>query len=242
MRSKLLILTIVFALAFSACSKKDEQKVESENLAPNVHKAVVEEVLQVSQYTYVRVKEGDQDLWLAGNKIDVKTGAAVYYEGAMEMKNFESKTLNRKFDSIFFVQTLSAQPINAPAASPHGSEGMTATPQRPTIEKIDVSVPPAKGGITISKLFSNPSVYEGKTVLISGKVTKVNNSIMKKNWVHIQDGTSSGSDYDLTVTTNDIVKVGDVVTFQGKVSTNKDFGYGYSYKVMIEDAKSLTNL
>jgi hypothetical protein len=229
------------ALAFSGCSKKEEPKQQAENLNPNTHKAVVEEVLQVAQYTYLRVKEGDQELWLAGNKMDVQTGATVYYEGAMEMKNFESKALNKKFDSVFFVQTLSTQPIGMPV-SPHGTDGMKATPQKPSIEKVDVSVAPAKGGVTISKLYANPSSYDGKTVLISGKITKVNNGIMQKNWVHIQDGTSNGGDYDLTITTNDMVQVGDVVTFQGKVALNKDFGYGYSYKIMLEEAKTLKNL
>ena len=241
MRSKFLVLLTIIVLAFTACSKKEEPKQQAANINPNAHSGVVEEVLQVSQYTYLRIKEGGQELWIAGNRIDVQTGATVYYEGAMEMKNFESKTLNRKFDSLLFVQTLSTQPIGMPV-SPQGSGNMTATPQKPTIEKVDVSVAPAKGGVTISKLYANPSSFDGKTVLVTGKVTKVNNGIMKKNWVHIQDGTSSGSDYDLTITTNDIVQVGDVVTFQGKVGLNRDFGYGYSYKLMLEEAKSLKNL
>ena len=241
MRHKLLALSFAAVLVFSACSKTDDSKQQTENLNPNVHKVTVEEVIQVSQYTYSRVKEGDREYWLAGTKQDVPNGATVYYEGAMEMKGFESKELKRKFDSILFVQNLSMQPIGTPA-SPHGSEGMKATPQKPTIEKIDISIPPAKGGITISKLYTSPASYNGKTVLISGKVTKVNNSIMQKNWVHIQDGTSSGNDFDLTVTTGDVVKVGDVVTFQGKIALNQDFGYGYSYKVLLQEAKALKNL
>jgi hypothetical protein len=60
---------------------------------------------------------------------------------------------------------------------------------------------------------------------------------MNRNWVHLQDGTWDGDHYDLTVTTQDAVKPGDVVTFSGTVTLNKDFGAGYVYEVVIEDAK-----
>ena len=110
------------------------------------------------------------------------------------------------------------------------------TPQKPVIEKENMKIDSAPNGITIAQLFANPGSYSGKVVRIKGKVIKVNTGIMKHNWVHIQDGTSSGNDFDLTITTNEFVKVGDVLTFSGKISLNKDFGYGYSYKVLMEDA------
>jgi hypothetical protein len=240
MRLKILVVSLALAFIFSACSKKEEAKAPA-NLNPNAHKVLVKEVLQVTQYTYLRVTEDDREYWIAASKQDIQKGATVYYLGSMEMKNFESKELGRKFDSVLFVQQLSPQPILIPE-TPGTPEGMKATPQRPTIEKINVAVPLAKGGITISKLYSNPELYKTKTVFISGKVTKVNSGIMQKNWVHIQDGTASGNNYDLTVTTQDVVNVGDIVTFQGRVSLNKDFGYGYSYKLLLEDATTLKNL
>jgi hypothetical protein len=240
MRHNIFVFSITLALIFSACSKKEEPKTQG-NINPNAHKVVVQEVIQVSQYTYLRVKEDDREFWIAGPKQDIKNGAAIYYLGSMEMKGFESKELKRKFDSLLFVQEISTQPILIPE-TPGTASGMKATPQRPTIEKIDVSVVPAKGGVTIAKLYSDPESFKTKTILISGKVIKVNNGIMQKNWIHLQDGTSNGNDYDLTITTKDIVNVGDVVTFQGRVTVNKDFGYGYSYKVLLEDASILKNL
>ena len=72
---------------------------------------------------------------------------------------------------------------------------------------------------------------------IKGQVTKFSPNIMGKNWVHIQDGTNDSGNYDLTVTTNDVVKVGDVVTFEGTIVLKKDFGAGYFYEVIMEDAK-----
>lgn len=36
------------------------------------------------------------------------------------------------------------------------------------------------------------------------------------------------------------VNVGDVVAFEGKISLNKDFGAGYAYDVLMEEAKRKT--
>ena len=63
--------------------------------------------------------------------------------------------------------------------------------------------------------------------MVRGQVTKVNLDIMNRNWIHIQDGTGDESGFDLTITTEDSPKIGDIVTFRGKVSLDKDFGSGY---------------
>jgi hypothetical protein len=60
---------------------------------------------------------------------------------------------------------------------------------------------------------------------------------MGKNWVHIQDGTEYQGGFDLTITTDGQVAVGETVTFEGKIVLDKDFGYGYSYPVLMEEAK-----
>jgi hypothetical protein len=242
MRVKLLIITAIIAFSFSACTKKVDSK-EQTAINPNSHKVHVEEVIQVSGYTYLRVKEGDKESWIATTPKDVKSGDVVYFLSGMEMKNFESKELKRKFDTILFVDEISSQPIAAPAPPPaqNGmgmmSQGNQAKPQKPVIEKQNISIKPAVGGVTIAQLYSKSNSFSEKDVIIKGQVVKVNNGIMQKNWVHIQDGTSSGNYYDLTVTTTENVNVGDVVTFQGKVSLNQDFGYGYAYPVLLADAR-----
>jgi hypothetical protein len=79
---------------------------------------------------------------------------------------------------------------------------------------------------------------KGKAVLVRGKVVKYNPGIMGKNWIHLRDGTGSpanGSN-DVLVTTMSTAKVGDIVTIKGTVRTDKDFGSGYAYKVLIEEA------
>jgi len=55
--------------------------------------------------------------------------------------------------------------------------------------------------------------------------------------VHIQDGTKEGDHFDLTVTTQVYVNAGDIVTFEGVVALDKDFGAGYFYDVIMEEAE-----
>lgn len=106
-----------------------------------------------------------------------------------------------------------------------------------TIERINVTVEPCEGCITIAKLLENKKSYSGKVIKIKGKVTKFNPSIMGRNWVHIQDGSEYQGGFDLTITTDGLATVGETVTFEGKLVLDKDFGYGYTYPVLMEEAK-----
>jgi hypothetical protein len=92
--------------------------------------------------------------------------------------------------------------------------------------------------VTIEHVWADRAKLEGKTVTVRGKVVKVNNGILDRNWVHLQDGSGAAKDgtNDLTITTTALTKLGDIVTFTGKVGVNRDFGAGYSYKVMLEGA------
>jgi hypothetical protein len=212
-----------------------------------IHTAVVQEVLQAGQYTYLKVKEGDEELWIAVNAFQAEVGKTYYYKDGMEMKNFQSKELNRDFPIVYFINEISTDSEMKAGSKmmsagheqmEHGDMGGQTPAQgvKPVIEKQDVKVSPAAGGITVADLFSKKEKYSGKNVKIKGKVVKFNPEIMGKNWIHIQDGTESNGDFDLTVTSSSIVKIGDVITVEGKVSLDKDFGAGYFYKVIVEDA------
>jgi hypothetical protein len=104
-------------------------------------------------------------------------------------------------------------------------------------EKINISVEPGEGCITIANLLENKKSYSGKIVKVKGKVTKLNTQIMGKNWIHIQDGSEFQGEFDLTLTTDGIVTVGEIVTFEGKIALDKDFGYGYNYAILMEESK-----
>jgi hypothetical protein len=90
---------------------------------------------------------------------------------------------------------------------------------------------------TVAALYKEKTELAGQTVSISGKVVKVNNEIMGRNWLHVQDGTGEGETGDLVVTSEQTAKVGDEVMITGLVTVNKDFGSGYAFTLMIEQAK-----
>lgn len=94
----------------------------------------------------------------------------------------------------------------------------------------------AAGGYTIEELFNGKATLAGKKVTVRGKVVKFNAGIMKRNWIHIKDGTGKAGTDDLTVTTNDVARLNDTVTITGTVRYDKDVGSGYFFPTMIEDA------
>lgn len=241
MKFKALIIIAITAVLFISCSdNKEEQPPQQSDQAPHgsmaseSHEVTVEEILQANAYTYLRVNENGKEDWIAITKNQsIEEGQTIYYADAMEMKNFHSEDLDRDFESVWFVQTVSDQPLTQDGpmggAMPHANV-------KPEVDQ-SISVAPVEGGITIEKLFDDRSSYEGKQVKIKGKVVKVNNGIMGRNWVHIQDGTGDGENYDLTVTTNENATVGQVVVVEGYVSLNKDFGSGYKYDIILEDSE-----
>jgi len=102
--------------------------------------------------------------------------------------------------------------------------------------KVDVAVKHGDGEMSISEVFEQKAELVGKSVTVKGKVTKYNPSIMGRNWVHIQDGTEYSGEFDLTITTADEVAVGEQVVFTGTLAVDRDFGYGYKYSTIIENA------
>jgi len=106
---------------------------------------------------------------------------------------------------------------------------------RSVLPKADIRIIPCENCTTIERLMADKKSFSGKTIKVKGVVTKVNEEIMGKNWVHIQDGTEANGEYDLTITTLQSATVGDTVTFEGKIALDKDFGYGYFYSVIMED-------
>lgn len=102
--------------------------------------------------------------------------------------------------------------------------------------KVDVELKHGEGDISISEIIKQKADLAGESITVKGKVTKYNPSIMGRNWVHIQDGTEYSGEYDLTITTADEVKVGDEVVFTGILAIDRDFGYGYKYSIIIENA------
>ena len=214
-------------------------------------KGEVLEVLNVPNFTYFRLKTENGETWAATVQSQVQQGATITIEHAMLMSNFESKALKRKFPSILFgtLAGAGAATSTAPSASPSmGAEtsgshvlGMSSSLVPKKIEatgEIHVKKASGKNAQTVAEIMTMGNELKDKTVLVRGKVVKYNEGIMGKNWIHLRDGsgTVEKETNDLLVTSTKPAKVGDVVTAKGVVHINKDFGAGYSYKVLVEDA------
>jgi hypothetical protein len=239
MRSILVILILL--VGFSSCVKKNKVPTAQTMTNPGMHEVKVDSVIQTSQYTYLKVSENGAVNWIAVTALEAAAGETYYYSKAMEMTDFKSKELNRTFASIYFVEDLSKQPVVAATGDMGGGMGgaMAAshTGKAAVGMKEGISVAPAENGLSIAKLYADRANYSGKTIKMKGQVVKINEQVMGKNWIHIQDGTKDGENFDLTVTTLDGCKMDDVVTFEGTISLKKDFTHGYFYEVIMEDAK-----
>ena len=250
----MLLAGAVFGLALPVPDVAQAQKapakpaVAAPASAPSEVTGTVLETMESGGYTYLKLKTSSGEVWAAVNKADVKKGSAATVTNPMLMENFESKTLNRKFDKIYF-GTLGntgggALPPGHPAVggAPNGNmaaQHAAAAAGPADVGPIKVSKAPGPDGRTVAEIYAQKTALKDKKVVLHGKVVKFLPEIMGKNWIHVRDGSGSaaGKNDDMTITTADTVAVGDVVTVTGTVKLDKDFGAGYAYPVMIEDAK-----
>lgn len=231
MRYLKLLALIFTAVVFAMCGgNKGGQAVQSDLSA---NKFEVIEVVQTNQYTYLQVLEGSEIRWVAVTRQDIAKGETFYYDSALPMNNFHSKELDRTFDVIFFVNSISK---SAPGGaimpgSISGHSGNTGAEIH-----TDIHIEKKEGELTIARIFENPEEYSGKEIEIRGVVVKINEGIMGTNWIHIQDGTTGNGKFDLTITCDDIPQLNKEATFKGIITLNKDFGSGYFYDVIMEHA------
>jgi hypothetical protein len=230
-----LLAAFVSQLAWSASDTKSS--------AAPVVKGQVLEVKEVDPYVYLRLKTAKGETWAAVNKAAVKTGTEVTIENPMVMRNFESKSLKRTFDTIVFGTLAgSAGAAAAPGPAPmppaagdlgkiHG--GIAKTTE---VDVAKVAKAEGKNGRTVAEVHSERAALKDMPVEIRGKVVKVTTNVMGRNWIHLRDGSGSAAESsdDILVTSKDAPNVGDVVVAKGVVRTDVKLGSGYSYKVLVE--------
>ncbi len=230
MKNIIFIIGIFSLLFFSGCNFRPDFV---QDLPSGVHKVKLKEFLQTNNYTYLLVSENGKEQWLAVPLMEAKVGLTYYYKGGMEMNNFISKELDREFESVMFLGKVSRSPVH------EETENMLTASHSASMKKdakMKLNIDQPEGVLTIAELFANKEKYEGKTIKVKGQVTKFNAQIMDKNWIHIQDGTEYDGLFDLTVTSTANAKVGDIINLKGKIVLNKDFGYGYKYDIIMEEA------
>lgn len=209
----------------------------------NLLEGKVVETMNAASYTYVQVETGGQKVWAAAPQFSVKAGDTVSIGDARPMPNYHSKTLNRTFDVVYFsgdVRVNGQRPAQDAAAAPsadlpagHPAPGVKAGPAAPDLSGIKK----AANGQTVAEIYADKAKLTGKPVAVRGRVVKFNAMIMGKNWIHIRDGSGAEGTNDLTLTTLDKAKVGDLVVITGELKANRDFGGGYRYPLIVEDAK-----
>ena len=191
-----------------------------------MHSATVLETMDGGGYTYVKVDEDGAVYWAAAPAAQVAVGDQVNFSEQMMMKNFSSTSLNRTFDELMFVGGLNGGSTAAPAIA---TSPVATAPIEP-MEK-------AEGGYTIAEVFAGKQDLKGQAIRVRGKVVKVSPNIMGLNWVHLQDGTgAAGGDRLIFRSATEIADIGEIVTAEGTVDTDKDFGFGYQYSVLVDDA------
>jgi len=216
--------------------------------------AISGKVLQLMNsggYSYIYLqKDNNEKIWIAVTETKANVGDRMSFKEGLVMKNFESKTLKRTFDTVIFSNGVIPQPGAAAASSPAKAAPLAASaPQQqpamgskvavmPKEKRISVKKAVGPNAYTIAEIYRNSAKLDKKQVVVRGKIVKVTSGIMKRIWVHIQDGSGSQDKgtHNLVCTTTATPHLDDVVTVKGTVAKDRDFGYGYRYAVLIENA------
>jgi hypothetical protein len=263
MQSKLVlpILTVLFSftLFFQPQQGTAMPKAEapSGTDTPTIT-GTITETMNASGYTYMLIDSGARKTWVAIPATTVEKGATVSYYDGMVMENFTSKTLDRTFDAVVFSPGLAdakVPPAGQAAADDSFSAAIKAEKSAvipdaamalsagsagaiTPLEEISIEKATAENGYTVEEIFTKAKELAGKKVQVHGKVVKFSPMIMGKNWVHLQDGTGDPmqNSHDLVVTTGETVAVDSIITIEGILAAEKDFGAGYKYAAIVEDA------
>ncbi len=252
---KTLALLTTLTLSYAQETKIDmhggkETKMPS---AMPTHKAPIfyGKVLEIKPamgYKYLKVQEQGKETWVAIANAPVQVGDKIGFDKKTMMKDFKSKSLGQEFKEIYFASDvyLPQKPtapksmkdmlgLSSQKKDPHAGMGMGMSPQ-PADEK------PAKPFVkkdayTVEEVHMWRKSLNGQTITVTGSVYKVSKGIMKRDWVHLGDGTGNEKKLtdDLVFTApTSTIKSGDKVLAKGTVAVDKDFGYGYFYPVIIE--------
>ena len=253
MRFALLLAAALFAAPVFAA---DEPELDD---AMCLHGKVLE-TFDADVYTYARLATPEGETWVAVDHASVKVGTEIAIERGAVMHDFFSRTLQRSFEWIVFGRlgaSCAAPGMSAAAAESHRAAGVGDVSEAAAAHRAagvmigDAAAPAAQpnpatpiakaagpDGRTVAEVVAQANVLDQKPVAVRGRVARYTADVMGKNWLHLRDGTGSpadGSD-DILVTTAGRAKAGEVVLVRGVVGTNRDFGAGYAYKVLIEDA------
>lgn len=195
-------------------------------------RGTVVETMDSGGYTYVLLDTGGEQRWLAGPLTDIAVGQVIQTPAGMAMRQFTSNTLNRTFDVLYFVSSISRM------TTPTMPEGHPTMSQEADPEIDVTTVAALEPGKDIAWVYANKDSVAGQEVSLRGKVVKYNAGILGQNFIHIQDGSGEAASgtHDITVASKAATAVGETIVATGTIILDKDFGSGYVFPVMMEDA------
>lgn len=252
------LLILFSVIGLMACSGDSGEKSEGQAPSDTEMEAPVKmdtlsgkvaETINSSGYTYILLDKKGEKIWVAVPEMQVNVGDEIILEPGIEMVNFTSSTLNRTFEKVILSTgpvSEKGEPVEKNLEMPHGDLPMSMM-KAPEGGGMGVSTPIGdvkvekaigQNAYTIAEIYEKKSGLCNNKILVRGKVVKVLPQILGKNWIHLQDGSGNekNGNYDLVVTSQDMPSVGDVITVNGTVYTDKDFGAGYKYNVIVEEA------
>ncbi|MBM9536892.1 DNA-binding protein [Desulfobulbus alkaliphilus] len=282
-RHVLTSFTALFFLFNTSTLHADSQRTRPGTVPAGQMEAVMEgmglrgsvlETMNSAGYTYLHLETAQGRVWVAILEDSVQKGQEVIVAPGMIMRNFESNTLGRTFETILFssgldreamaqsttpvapadnepqhmfsfAEALQAErsggaPVTGPPVGEDALMGDSPGSAGAIVPAKNVKVEKASGdnSFTVEELFAQAAALHGTTVRVRGKVVKISRMIMGKNWVHIQDGSGNPlhNHHNLVFTTLDDPGEGAIVTVEGILKANRDFGAGYRYEAIIEDA------
>ena len=202
--------------------------VQSRILPTEITGEIVE-MMESGGYLYALIDTGSEKVWAATSPVAANVGDKVKIANPLEQINFHAPSLDRTFDRIYFTDSI------IPGEETPSGHGEVAPASEPEVTATGVDR--VEGGVTVEEVFSKKDELVGTEIVIRGQVVKYNAQILGVNWLHVQDGTGEPGANDLTITTSATVAVGDVVVIRGNLVADKDFGAGYKYDLIVENAE-----
>ena len=178
------LLLLNAGMVTSAVAKQEQTEQGQQSQVPeNLMYGKVTEIIEASGYTYAEVDTGKKRVWAAGPVTPLKAGDMIAFPTTMPMENFHSKSMNRDFAILYFVNRFITdkdvpQISGTAGASPHG-QGKPRSSVTP-IEGIQK----AEGGHTIAEVHTRKEQLNGKMIRVRGQVTRFTAAVMNRNWIH----------------------------------------------------------
>ena len=247
-QSTLAITALIASLILtqSGCTESGQDPIAdnpamSSPVPAGMVRGTVLETMDAGGYTYVFIETDEDKHWMATQQTAVQVGDTVQAPQGMPMANFESKSLNRTFDVVYFLSGL--ENLSAPDLA-ESQPGIALPESHPSIGNAvetpaaDISVIELEAGQNIAYVYANKDALANQQVSLRGKVVKYNAGILGWNFIHIQDGTGDAADgsNDLTVTSKATTAMGETIVVTGTILLDKDFGAGYRFPLLMEDA------